>query len=177
MTTLSFGTIARRHTRKKSDHRSILGEELDFYPDFICRKPKLKWSSMKFDSRQLQIMISNSSTQIAKAINTNSPTLRGKPPSTISNSPLLTPAYSPYPLCNLTPREERLSTRPALNTYGPFRTISRSRTTTGFRQLHYLSQHPRIQYRYRLLDPENCPVRFPCHIHSLPKHAPLFLWN
>ena len=156
-----FRSIARRRTGKKYDRRSAQAEELDFYPDFVCRKPKLKWSSTKFDSRQLQITTSSSSTPIAKAINTNSPTSRGKPQSTISNSPLLTPAYSPYPLHNLTPREERPSTRPALNTYGPFRTISRSRTTIGTLLIPLPEPAPRAPVQIPIIGPRGLPNSLP----------------
>ena len=172
MTTPSFGTIACHRTGKKLGRKSALGEELDFYPDFVCRKQKLKWSLTKFNSRQLQITISNLSTLIAKAINTNSPTLCGKPQSTISNSPSLTPAYSPYPLCNLTPREERLSSRPTLNTYGPFRTISRSRTTTGTVSTPLPKPAPQDPVQIPIIGPRELPSSLPLpYPFTPPVHA------
>jgi len=171
----SSGTIACHRTGKKSDHRSALGEELDFYPAFVCRKPKLKWSSMKFDSRQLQIMTSNSFTPIAKAINTNLPTSLGKPPSTILNTPSLIPAYSPFPLCNLTPREERLSTRPALNTYGPFWTISRSRTTTGTASIPLPKLVPQDPVQIPIIGPRELPSSLPLSYPFTPPACTLVL--
>jgi len=31
-----------------------MGTEYNFYPDFICQKPKLKWNLMKFDFLRTQ---------------------------------------------------------------------------------------------------------------------------
>jgi len=131
MMTPSFGTIACHCTGKKSGRKSIPEGELDFYLDFVCHKPKLKWSSMKFDSRQQKATTSNSSILIARAININLPLLSGTPQSTTLDFPLSIPDTIPSPLHNLTPRDKRPSTRPALNRYRPFRTTSRSRTLIG----------------------------------------------
>ena len=137
MMTPSSGIIAHHHTGKKYNRRSAQAKELDFYPDFTCRKPKLKLNLMKFDSKQQKAITeqkmtnSDSSTQIAKAIHTNSLPLSGIPRSTDWDSPSLTPIITCSPLPNLTPRDKRPSTRPALIRYSPFRTISRSRIFTG----------------------------------------------
>jgi len=130
MTRPSSGTIARHPTGKKYDRRSAWAEESDFYPDFICHKPKLKLNLTKFNSRQPKTITLDSSTLIVTTTNTNSPILSGVPPSTpITQSPIQ--VSTPFPLPNPTPRDKKTSTRPALIRYGSFQTTSRSRIFTG----------------------------------------------
>jgi len=131
MMKLSFGIIARHHTGKKSVRKYNQGIELDFYPNFSCRKPKSKWSSTKFDSRQTLMTISNSSTPTVTPTSTNSPTLGGNPSAPSSHS--LSSTHQPFhsQLWYLTPLEERLSIRPILTRFRAFPTTSTSRTTTG----------------------------------------------
>jgi len=131
MTKPSFGTIAHHCTGKKSVHKFNRGIELDFYPDFSCRKLKLKWSSMKFDSRQTLMTISNSSTPTVTPTNTNSPILGGNPSAPSSHSHLSTRQPFHSQLQYLMPLEERPSTRPILPRFRAFPTTSTSRTTTG----------------------------------------------
>jgi len=131
MTKLSFGTIAHHCTGKRSIRKFNRGIELDFYPNFSCHKPKLKWSSTKFDSRQTLTTTSNSSTPIVTPTNTNSPILGGSQsaPSSCSLSSTHPPFHSQ--LQYLTPSEERPSTRPILPRFRTFPTASTFRTTTG----------------------------------------------
>ena len=131
MTKLSFGTIACHHTGKKSVHKYNQGIESDFYPDFSCRKLKLKWSSTKFNSRQTQTMISNLSIPTVTPTNTKLPILGGSPsvPSSCSPSSTHPPFHSQ--LWYLMPLEERPSIRPILPRFRAFQTTSTSRTTTG----------------------------------------------
>jgi len=131
MTKPSFGTIACHRTRKKSVRSYNRGIELDFYPDFSCRKPKLKWSLTKFDSRQILTTIFNSSTLIVTPISTNSQTLGGSPSAPSSRS--LSSTHPPFhsQLRYLMPSEERPSTRPIFPRFRTFPTVSTSRTTTG----------------------------------------------
>jgi len=131
MTKLSFGTIARHHTGKKSVHKYNRGTELDFYPDFSCHKPKLKWNLTKFNFKQALMMTSNLSTPTATPTNTNLQTLGGNPsaPSSRFHSSTRQPFHSQ--LRYLMPSEERPSTRPILPRFRAFPTISTSRTTTG----------------------------------------------
>jgi len=131
MTKPSFGIIACHHTGKKSVHSYNQGIELDFYPDFSCRKPKLKWSSTKFDSKQTLTTTSNSSTPTATPTSTNSPTLGGNQSAPFSCSLLSTHLPFHSQLRYLTPLEERPSTRPILPRFRTFPTVSTSRTTTG----------------------------------------------
>jgi len=131
MTKPSFGTIARHRTRKKSVHSYNQGIELDFYPDFSCCKPKLKWSSTKFDSKQTLTTTSNSSTPTATPTNTNLQTLGGNQSAPSSCSLLSTHPPFHFQLRYLTPSEERPSTRPILPRFRTFPTTSISRTTTG----------------------------------------------
>jgi len=129
--TPSFGIIAHHHTGKKSIRKYNWGIELDFYPNFSCRKLKLKWSSTKFNSRQTQTTIFNSSILIATLTNTNLPTLGGNPSTPSSYSLLSTHQPFHSQLHYLTPLEERPSTRPILTRSIPYPTVSTSRNTTG----------------------------------------------
>jgi len=127
----SFGIIAHHRTRKKSVRSYNWGIELDFYPDFSCHKPKLKWSSTKFDSRQILMTISNLSIPTATPTNINLPILGGNPSAPSSHSLLSTHPPFHSQLRYLTPSEERLSTRPILPRFRTFPTTSTSRTITG----------------------------------------------
>jgi len=131
MTKPSFGIIARHPTGKKSVRKYNRGIELDFYPDFSCCKPKLKWNSTKFDSKQTLTTTSNSSILTVTPTSTNSPTLGGSPsaPSSRSHSSTRQPFHSQ--LWYLMPSEERPSTRPILPRFRAFPTTSTFRTTTG----------------------------------------------
>jgi len=131
MIKLSFGTIARHHTRKKSVCKFNRGIELDFYPDFSCRKPKSKWNLTKFDFKQILVTISNLSTLTVTPTNTNLPILGGNPsvPSSCSLLSIHPPFH--FQLQYLMPLEERLSTRPILPRFRTFPTTSTSRTITG----------------------------------------------
>jgi len=130
MTKPSFGTIVRHRTKKKSIRKYNWGIELDFYPDFSCRKPKLKWNSTKFNSRQILATISNLSTPTVTPTNINLPTLGGSLSAPSSCSLLSTHPPFHSQLQYLTPSEERPSTRPILTRFRPFPTTSTSRTTT-----------------------------------------------
>jgi len=131
MTKPSFGTIARHRTGKKSVRSYNQGTELDFCPDFSCRKPKLKWSLTKFDSRQTSTTTSNSSTLTVTPTNTNSPISGGNPSAPSSRSLSSTHPLFHSQLQYLTPSEERPSIRPILPRFRAFPTTSTSRTTTG----------------------------------------------
>jgi len=131
MTKPSFGIIVRHCTGKKSVCSYNWGTELDFCPDFSCRKPKLKWNLTKFDFKQTLMTTSNSSTPTVTLTNTNSPISGGNPsaPSSCSHSSTRQPFHSQ--LWYLTPLEERLSTRPILPRFRTFPTASTFRTTSG----------------------------------------------
>src|SRR6266581_5415508 len=73
----SSGTTTFRFVQGKSQKPYSKGIELDFYPDFVCRKPKLNWNLTKFDSAQ-QIVELNSSIAIARNTRTSGLPLRGK---------------------------------------------------------------------------------------------------
>jgi hypothetical protein len=47
--TPSCGIITYLPNTRKSRKAYVTGIKYDFYPDFICRKPKLKWNLTKFD--------------------------------------------------------------------------------------------------------------------------------
>jgi hypothetical protein len=94
-----------------------MGIEYDFYPDFICRKPKLKWNLTKFDF--LRTQENNLDWCILTVRNTptsgpwNSGTLLSL--TTIQRSSILksTPSLSPHPI----PWEEMPNTRNNLISY------------------------------------------------------------
>src|SRR5437879_4572949 len=66
MTKPFFGTIVSRPITKLSSPRYKEGIELDFYPNFTCRKPKSNWNLAKFDYYQFRVSHLNSSTPTAR---------------------------------------------------------------------------------------------------------------
>jgi len=109
----SSGTTLSHHTGRKSSRRSKPDTELDFYLDYTCQKPKLKWNLTKFDYRQtqaensLQLTCTSSST----ATNKSSPIIGTTAPGPQTSSPhihiLSTPLpISPFPSPSQIPREE-----------------------------------------------------------------------
>ena len=79
----SFGTTLSPWSGRKLSHRSKPDTELDFYLDFLCRKPKLKWNSTKFNYKQSQVETSlqqgytSSSTVINESSHTTGLTASG----------------------------------------------------------------------------------------------------
>jgi len=113
----SSGTTSFCHTGWKLSRRSKPDTESDFYLDFTCRKPKLKWNLTKFDSRQtqvensLQLTCTNSSTATNESLHIGGTTAPGPqislPPTLVSSIPLpVLPSPSPSQI----PREETLNT-------------------------------------------------------------------
>src|SRR5579863_1367307 len=82
----SFGITLSQPTKKKSNNTYWKDIKLDFYLDFNCRKPKLKWSLAKFDSVQIQISHTNLSTLTAESTPISGPTIIGKLTSLIGKS-------------------------------------------------------------------------------------------
>jgi hypothetical protein len=75
---------------RKSRRAYTTGTEYDFYPDFICRKPKSKWNLTKFDFSRIQENNLNWYIPTARNIPTSGPRSSGilqfktpKPPSSI----------------------------------------------------------------------------------------------
>ena len=130
-TKLSSGTTVCQHFGKKSSHKFDKGIELDFYPGFSCRKPKLKWNLTKFNFSQQDLLVINLSTPIVR--NTHIPSMppSGKPPSRTTNLPLSTPLSTPFPLPSPMPRDENLNTRPNLPRFRLCRIISTFKLITG----------------------------------------------
>jgi len=117
MTKLSSGTTLSRRTGQKLSCRFKPDIESDFYLDFTCRKPKLKWNLMKFDSRQtqaensLQLTCTSSSTVTNESLPIGRTTVPGPqiflPHIQVSLIPLpVLPSPSPSQI----PREETLNT-------------------------------------------------------------------
>ena len=102
---------------RKSHRAYTMGTEYDFYPDFICWKPKLKWNLMKFDFLRTQENDLNWCIPIVRNTPTSGPHSSGtlqfetlKPPSSIPES---LPSLSPHQ----TLWEETLNTRDNLIRY------------------------------------------------------------
>jgi len=113
----SSGTTSSHHTGQKLSCRSKPDTESDFYLDFTCRKPKLKWNLTKFDSRQtqvensLQLTCTNLSTATSESSHISGTTVPGPqislPPTLVSSIPLpVLPSPSPSQI----PREETPNT-------------------------------------------------------------------
>jgi len=75
----SFGIMLSQPKKLKYTTSYLKGIELDFYPNFNCRKPKLKWSSKKFDSIQTTIPDMISSVPTAESTHICGETIFGKP--------------------------------------------------------------------------------------------------
>jgi hypothetical protein len=102
---------------RKSRKAYTTGTEYDFYPDFICWKPKSKWNLMKFDFLKTQENDLNWCILTARNTPTSGPCTSGilqfktpKPPSSIPES---LPSLSLHPI----PWEETLNTRNNLISY------------------------------------------------------------
>jgi hypothetical protein len=117
MTTPSCGIITCQPNTRKSHRAYTTGIKYDFYLDFICRKPKLKWNLTKFDFLRTP---ENDLNWCIPAVN-NTPTsgLRssGTSLSETPKPPLLTPEFllslSLHPIL----WEETLNTRNNLISY------------------------------------------------------------
>jgi hypothetical protein len=115
--TPSCGIITCPPNTRKSCKAYITGTEYDFYPDFICRKPKSKWNLMKFDF--LRTQENNLSWCIPTAKNTptsgpqNSGTLQFETPKLPSSIPKSLPYLSLHPI----PWKETPNTRNNLIRY------------------------------------------------------------
>jgi len=104
----SFGTTTYLPKTRKSSKVSRMGIEYDFYPNFICWKPKLKWNSTKSDSSP---PCPNWCILIARNIPTSGLPNSGKSPSETLKQPSLTYKFTPSQSPCQTPWEEKLNTR------------------------------------------------------------------
>jgi len=111
------GTTSSRHTGQKSSRRSKQDAESDFYLDFMCRKPKLKWNLTKFDYRQtqvensLQLTCTGLSTATNESLHIGGTTVPG-PQISLTHTPLssIPLPVLPSPSPSQIPREETLNT-------------------------------------------------------------------
>jgi len=113
----SFGTTLSYPSGQKSSRKSKLDTELDFYLDFSCQKPKLKWNLTKFDYRQsqaensLRLTYTSLSTVTNKSSHTIGTTAPGPQIFSHPIPVLLIPLPTlPSPSPNQIPREETPST-------------------------------------------------------------------
>ena len=109
--TPSCGIITCRPNTRKSCRAYTTGTEYNFYPNFICWKPKLKWNLTKLDFLRTQENNLSWCIPIARNTPTSGPHSSGtlqfetpKLPLSISES---LPSLSLHP----TPWEETLNTR------------------------------------------------------------------
>jgi hypothetical protein len=125
------GIITCLPNTRKSRKAYTMGTEYDFYPDFICQKPKSKWNLMKFDF--LRTQENNLNWCIPTARNTptsgpqNSGTLPFETPKLPSSIPESLPSQSPHPI----PWEEMLNIRNNLIRYWNKPTTSLLVPSTG----------------------------------------------
>jgi len=113
----SSGTTSSHHTGWKSSCRSKPDTESDFYLDFTCQKPKLKWNLTKFDYRQtqaensLQLTYTSSSTAMNESSCISGTTALGPQTSLPHTQVLSTPLpILPSPSPSQIPREETPNT-------------------------------------------------------------------
>jgi hypothetical protein len=115
--TPSCGIITCLPDTRKSYKAYIMGIEYDFYPNFICQKPKLKWNLTKFDFLRTQENDLNWCIPIVRNTPTSGPhssgTLQFETPKPPSSTPRFLPSLSPLSI----PWEETPDTRNNLISY------------------------------------------------------------
>jgi len=131
MTTPSCGIITCPPNTRKSHKAYVTGIEYNFYPDFICQKPKLKWNLTKFNF--LITPKNNLNWCILTVRNTptsgphSSGTLPFETPNSLSLIPGFLPSLYPHPIhWEVTP-----NTRNSLINYWNKRTTSLLVPNTG----------------------------------------------
>jgi hypothetical protein len=131
MTTPSCGIITCPPNTRKSHKAYVTGIEYDFYPDFICRKPKLKWNLTKFDF--LITLENNLDWCILTVRNTltSGPRNSGTLPFETPNSLSLIPGFLPSPYPHPIHWEETPNTRTNLISYWTKPTTSLSVPNIG----------------------------------------------
>jgi hypothetical protein len=109
--TPSCGIITCPPNTRKSPRAYTTGTEYDFYPNFICQKPKSKWNLTKFDFLRTQENNLNWYIPTARNTPTSGPHNSGTSPfETLklpSSIPKSLPSLSPHQI----PWEETLNTR------------------------------------------------------------------
>src|SRR6267378_1921595 len=136
----SFGIITSPPKPRKSKRISRTDLGSDFYLGFTCCKPKLKWSSMKFDSSQISVS-EQDSPSLASPIDSSLPIVKntltsgridfGKSRSITTNLCSSTQTSLPFPSVNLTPWEEKPLTRNSWSKSSNNQTIFESTPSTG----------------------------------------------
>src|SRR6267378_2173778 len=136
----SFGIITSPPKPRKSKRISRTDLGSDFYLGFTCCKPKLKWSSTKFDSSQISVS-EQDSPNLVSPISSFLPIVKntltsgridsGKSRSITTNSYSSTPTSLPFPSVNLTPWEEKTHTKNSWSESSNSQTIFESTPSTG----------------------------------------------
>jgi hypothetical protein len=117
MTTPSCGIITCPPNTRKSRRAYTMGTEYDFYPDFICRKPKTKWNLTKFDFLRTQENDLNWCILIVRNTPISGPHSSGTSQFKIWKQPSLTPRFLPSLSLHPILWEEKLSIRNNLISY------------------------------------------------------------
>jgi len=129
--TTPCGIITCPPNTRKSRRAYTTGTEYDFYPNFICRKPKLKWNLTKFDFLRTQENDLNWCILTARNTPTSGPhssgTLRFETPKLPLSNPESLPSLSPHPIL----WEETPNTRNNLIRYWNRLTTSLLALSTG----------------------------------------------
>jgi hypothetical protein len=101
-TTPSCGIIMCPPNIRKSHRAYTMGTEYNFYPDFICRKPKLKWNLTRFNFLKTQENDLNWCIPTVRNTPTSGPrssgTLQFETPKQLLSTPRFSPSLSPHPI-------------------------------------------------------------------------------
>jgi hypothetical protein len=142
---------------RKSRKAYTMGIEYDFYPDFICRKPKSKWNLTKFDFLRTQENDLNWCIPTVRNTPTSGPRSSGISPSKTPKPPSLIPEFLPSLSLHPIPWEEMPNIRNNLISYWNKPTTSSSVPDTG------------ILWKVPKQNPDQVvpfpPSSFPHHLH------------
>jgi hypothetical protein len=156
-TTPFCGIITCPPNTRKSHRAYTMGIEYDFYPDFICQKPKSKWNLTKFDFLRTQENDLNWCILTARNTPTSGPRNSGTLPFETPKLPLSIPesllSLSPHPI----PWEETPNTRNNLICYWNKLMTSLLAPSTGILWI-VLKQNPDQAVPFP-------PSSFPHHLH------------
>jgi len=129
--TPSCGIITCLPNTRKSHRAYTMGIKYNFYPDFICQKPKLKWNLTKFNFLRTQENNLNWCILTVRNTPTSGPHSSGTLQFKTLNQLSSTPGFLPSPYLHPIPWEEMLNTRNNLISYWNRPTTSLLAPNTG----------------------------------------------
>jgi len=130
--TPSCGIIMCQPDTRKLYKAYTMGTEYDFYPNFICWKPKLKWNLTKFDFLRTQENDLNWCIPTVRNTPISGPYSSGISQFETLKQPLSTHKFSPSLSLHPTLWEETLNTRNNLTSYWNRLMTSSSALNIGF---------------------------------------------